>query len=679
MIQSPLESEYRHPDTDQTPEQKGFAKLFGGFSALITQLSAEIPLSPGRPPSVLFYGWIVLLLVISAGIRSLFWQDHAPEFSLRDTLSQNMALQYRREARRMLEEGTLLFPRSNPDSGDARMTVHPPGYSMVMAFCFKLFGEDDTPLRVIQLTSDAVSVVLVFLIAAELLPFGVALLAGLLMALSPHASYYAIKLSPDSLAVMPILLAVYLIIRASSNMQFGLLAAAGALLGISCWFRANALLLAPFLAIVAALLFQRGKRIRCAALLLAASVIIISPITIRNWIVYQHFIPVALPSGINLVQGIAELDTERRFGMPLLDPDVLKKDVEWNNRPEYGGNLWSPDGIDRDRTRFKRGLDVIRSHPIWYAGAMLRRALFMVSYNESRSRGWPFDTATVPPVLATPPFGRSILPLNASGESDRKLPPDVLLNGGRSLSDRAEASLVNNDTLQIIGAGSDFDDQFISGPISVRSNNNYQMNLRAIVKQGLGAAKVVSPDRRNVFASAIVPSEIQIREIESSKQRGNVFGDITPIVFASGDTEEVRLVFSDNGESPERPVVEITNVEIFERGMTPTLWTHIPRVIIRGIERNIYKTVLLLPLIVVGIGIMVIARRWRTILILLSVPLYYVVSHSPFSTEYRYVLAIHCFLFICGAVPLYCAGLVIGRTTRWFGASHFSRRVSDVG
>jgi hypothetical protein len=681
MIQSPLESEYRHLDTDQIPEQKAFAKRFGAFSALVTQLSGEISLSPRRPRSFLFYGWIVLLLVISAGIRCLFWQDHASEFSLRDTLSQNMALQYRREARRMLEERTLLFPQSNPDSGDARIIVHPPGYSIVMAFCFKLFGEDATPLRAIQLTSDAVSVVLVFLIAAELLPFGVAVLAGLLMALSPHASYYAIRLSPDSLAVMPILLAVYLIIRASSNMQFGFVAAAGALLGISCWFRANALLLAPFLAIVAAILFQRGKRMRCAALLLAASVIIISPITIRNWIVYQHFIPVAVPSGINLVQGIAELDTERRFGMPLLDPDVLKKDVEWNNRPEYGGNLWAPDGIERDRTRFKRGLEVIRSHSLWYTGAMLRRALFMVSYNESRTRGWPFDTATVPPVLATPPFGRSISTLNELGESDWNLPTDVLMNGGRTLSDRAEASLVSSGaTLQIIGTGSGFDDQFMSGPIPVRRNNNYQINLRAIVRLGLAAAKVVSPDSRNVLASTILPSETQIRETVLSRQRGNVFGDLTPIVFASGDTEEVRLVFSNNGESPERPVIEITNVEIFERGTTPTLWTHIPRVIIRGIERNTYKTVLLLPLISVGIGIMVFARRWRTILILLSVPFYYVVSHAPFSTEYRYVLAIHCFLFIFGAVAIYCAGLVIGRATRWLEASHrFLRRVTDAG
>src|SRR5262252_1815733 len=177
---------------------------FSGFDAQLYQT---------KPRRRLFFLSIAILLLLSAGVRFLFWQDLAPELSLRDTLSQNMALQYRREARRMLEDGTLLYPRNHPDT-DARMIVHPPGYSLVMALCFKLFGENDTPLRVLQLTADAVSAVLVMLIAAEFFPFAVALLAGLLMALSCHFSYYAIKLSPDSLAVLPILLAVYLVTKA---------------------------------------------------------------------------------------------------------------------------------------------------------------------------------------------------------------------------------------------------------------------------------------------------------------------------------------------------------------------------------------------------------------------------------------------------------------------------------
>jgi hypothetical protein len=627
-----------------------------------------------------FYLSIAILLLLSAGVRFLFWQDLAPELSLRDTLSQNMALQYRREARRILEDGTLLYPRNNPDT-DARMIVHPPGYSLVMALSFKMFGENDTPLRLLQLTADAISAVLVFIIAAELFPFAVALLAGLLMALSPHLSYYAIKLSPDSLAVLPILFAVYLVIKASATMQLRYAAAAGALLGISCWFRANALLLAPLLAIVAAIIFQRGKRIQCATLLLAASVIIISPVTIRNWVVYRYFIPVAVPAGINLVQGIAEYDKEQRFGMPLFDRDVLEKDVEWNNRPEYGGNLWAPDGIERDRTRFNRGLAVLRSNPLWYAGVMLRRAMFMVSFSESRYRGWPFDTATVPAVSATPPFAQSVLPVTEIEGNNLVIKPNVLLTGGKSLSERSEVSLINGeDTLRIIGQGIDFEDQFLSSPISVRRNINYQMNLKGMVKQGLGAVKVTSPDRRIVLSSAILPSEKAIRETESSKHPGSGATDLTPIVFASGDAEEVNLVFSDNGVSPERPVIEITKVELIERGTTPTLWTQVPRVIIRAIEKNIYKTDRLLPLITAGICLLAIARRWSTMLILLTVPIYYLVSHSPFSTEYRYVLAIHCFLFISAAVTIYCVGVAVANAAGYLrGARWFSRRVTDAG
>src|SRR5262249_7641979 len=151
--------------------------------------------------------------------------------------------------------------------------------------------------------------------------------------------------------------------------------------------------------------------------------------------------------------------------------------------------------------------------------------------------------------------------------------------------------------------------------------------------------KVIGPDKRIVLATAILPSEKAIREMESGKHPVIDEGELTQIVFASGDTDEVNLVFSNNGSSQEHAVIEITKAELFERGATPTLWTRAPRTIIRGIERNFYKTERLLPLIVVGIFLLAIARRGHTLLILLVVPAYYLVSHSPFSTEYRYVLA----------------------------------------
>ncbi|MEK6323700.1 MAG: glycosyltransferase family 39 protein [Acidobacteriota bacterium] len=603
------------------------------------------------------------------GVRLLYWQDNAVQMSIEDTLSRNMALQYRREARRILEQGTILFPREQVDPGDARMIIHPPGYSMVMAASFKLFGETETPLRVLQIICDAAAAVVVFFIAAELFPLAAAIIAALLMALSPHSAYYSLRLSPDSLAVLPILLAVYLIISTSRRPRLHTIAAAGVMLGLSCWLRANSLLLAPFLAIVIAMLFARGKRLRYSTVLVAAAAVVISPITIRNWVVYHHLIPVALPAGVNLVQGIAEFDKEGKFGMPLSDPDVLRTDVEWNSRPDYGGHMWTPDGIQRDRTRFARGLEVIRSHPLWYLGAMVRRATFMLSYNESRRRDWPFNTATVPLISTRPPFGHSISSVSGNKPIWSSAAAD-LISGGRALSAGAEVSLAaNGETLQIAGAGSEFEDQFVSAPISVRRNTDYLLTLPARIRQGQAAAKVIGADERVVLASASITTQGEPTG-KKAKRFATELAETAPapIRFASGDAAEVRLVLSNNGATSERPVVEVGKADLFELGPTPTLWTNYPRVIIRGIERNIFKTAFLLPLIIAGIALLAIARRGRALLTLLAVPVYYIVTHAPFSTEYRYILAIHCFLFVTGAVTLYCAGLLTGNVIgRWRG------------
>src|SRR6185295_2988652 len=136
-------------------------------------------------------------------------------------------------------------------------------------------------------------------------PLGVATIAGLLSALSPHLAYYSLSLSPETVAALPILLAVYFIIKAYKRPRLWLLAAAGVAIGLSCWLRANALLLAPFLLLAIPVLFERGKRLRYGAALVGVTILVIAPITIRNWVLYHHFIPLSLGAGITLIEGIA--------------------------------------------------------------------------------------------------------------------------------------------------------------------------------------------------------------------------------------------------------------------------------------------------------------------------------------------------------------------------------------
>jgi len=91
-------------------------------------------------------------------------------------------------------------------------------------------------------------------------------------------------------------------------------------------------------------------------------------------------------------------------------------------------------------------------------------------------------------------------------------------------------------------------------------------------------------------------------------------------------------------------------------GPTPYRWTRPARAVIRGSQKNLFQTNRMLALIIIGVALLALARRRSELLILLVVPVYYLLAQSFFHTEYRYILAIHYFLFVIAAVTLYAAG-----------------------
>jgi hypothetical protein len=496
------------------------------------------------------------------------------------------------------------------------------------------------------------------------------MIAGWLAALSPHFAFYSLWLSPDTLPVLPILAAVYFVIKASKRPRLTTVIAAGAMVGVSCWLRANALMLAPFLAVVVAILVGRGKRLRYGLALVAATVVVIAPITIRNWVLFHRFIPLSIAGGENLVVGIGDVDKQGRFGMPTSDADATLKDVEWHNRPDYANGLWSPDGIDRDQYRYGRGLKVIGAHPFWFAGVMIRRAAFMLNYNNSGRADWPFDTATVPivstePAIAHPAISPNDAPPFSSSSAAQ------LLAASEKLSEQADVSFaVDSQTLRIAGDASEFEDQFASAPIGVKSKTDYLLTLRINPEQGAIAVKVTSADRRITLALARLDSLTAERSLKRRMKRespGSAPDDaaqgemsVIQMAFASGERSTVRLVISNNGPASSLHVARVGQADLFELGATPYQWTRYPRAVVRGIQKKLFKTTAMLPLVIAGVMLMGLAGRGRALVVLLAVPAYYLGVQSALSTEYRYILAIHYFLFVMSAVALYCAGVAIG-------------------
>ncbi len=579
------------------------------------QLPSESPAKTWSPRVRLLIVCAVVFLT-SLGIRLLYFQDMRAEVLYTESLATTMIDRYEEEKQRMFNDGGLLFPSKTVDPSDARMLFHPPGHSILLA---AIYGKSTperyyTALRLLHVFCGALASVFIVLIAAQLLPLTVAVIAGLMASLSPHLAYHSLWLTPDSLCILPILAGVYLLIKARKHPRLLTVIAAGAMIGLSLWLRTNALLLAPFLALVIVSFFERGKRLRYAAAFVFAAAAVIAPITIRNWVVYHRFVPVTLGSGLLLVEGIAEYDKEGKFGMAVYDGQVCQLDAEWHGRRDYRHNPWFPDGIERDRARFDRGLQVMRSNPFWSLGMMSQRMAFMVRYNDFRSTPLPFRISRAPSVAWTPPFGHDGEAATESQPLFSFAPQDLMSD--QINSPKISASLQNGgQEIQVSGRGVTKEDLFISTPVPLKSHTDYILRVSARLERGDAVVQAKSVDLRLSFGEKALASGVDLP-------------------FASGDQTLARVVISGNAQEATDTSVNIGRMELIELGPTPYQWTRPFRAVTRAFQQNIFKTDYLRLLIVAGIILLGLARNRRVLLILLAVPVYYLVSHSPFGIDY---------------------------------------------
>ena len=638
-------------------------------------LNAAPQSRPNHAKQLIYAGCCAMVFAVALGVRTLHWNDAHVEIERGDTLLTELVRHYRYEAGRMVQQGRILFPTSQ-DRSDARLLVHPPGYAVLIAALDRERPSRDSypRLRLVQVICDALAAVVVFAIAAQLLPLAVGMIAGLLVAISPHLSHYSLWLSPDSLSVLPILIALYLVTRALRHPRLLSFVAAGVLVGLSCWLRSNALLLPVVLAAIIFLLFERGGRLKYSTAFAAAVLVVISPITIRNWIVFHSFIPLSLGAGITLIEGIADYDDQDRFGLPRDDTLAALKDAEWYGRDDYAKNLWVPDGVERDRARLARGLAVIRSNPGWFLTVMLKRAASMLRYNDSGTRGWAHYIASSPIVSAEPAFGGNP---SSPPQENHVWGNDAagLVAAARMVSSRASISPgQGSQPVRLEGDASIYGDQ-LAVPVPVKPHTDYVMILTMEVKQGRMAIKMTSSDRRFVLASAN-PNEsdpgLRRRLEKSAESDGTEISNlkVNEVPFATNNRTEVLMVLGNNDNTSEGTIAEISRLDLYEIGPTPNGWTNGPRVVIRGLQKNIFVTRHLVPAIAIGILILGFATGGRVLLLLLAAPVYYLVFQSMLHTEYRYILAIHYFLFILAAVPLYCVGLLVYRSLSSLRLTH---------
>jgi dolichyl-phosphate-mannose-protein mannosyltransferase len=340
-------------------------------------------LAIGKPISARAkFMFALLIFTLSYSTKCLHAVDLAPFiYTTREPLG-SLADYYDTRASSILKGEGLLGPYSE-DPRDTSSLARAPGYSIYLSAIYSVLGRDYFKVQLVQNALNSISPVLIFLISGLLLSWRSGVASGILAAVSHHLSYMSNWILPDSLTSILILTACYLILVGKRFIRYSywLYALSGAMIGLSACLRSNSLLLAPFLMLMLVVIAARRRQTaKQAALMSLVSFLVISPITISNYLRHGEFVPINIQLGLVMWEGIAVASGDR-FGAVVNDNEVAMQEAVIYNNPSYAADWSTPDGIRRDRDRIKKSLDIIAKHPIWYSGVMLDRMGEMLKYS----------------------------------------------------------------------------------------------------------------------------------------------------------------------------------------------------------------------------------------------------------------------------------------------------------
>jgi dolichyl-phosphate-mannose-protein mannosyltransferase len=612
----------------------------------LKQIKSPLKAVSVSPDAISKRTWLICLTIVCVafGVRLVQWQNN---FLTLDKNMTRLTARYKEEAQFLLAGDFTSFVKGSKTQADAMILTHPPGYPVVMAVIYKFSGNSDRALRLFQIGSDAVTAVLVFLIAARLVPRGAALIAALLAAVAPQLAFRSLLILPESLSALPLVAAIFLIVKAVEDRSVHKMLLAGGLIGVSCWLRANSLLLPVFVCATLPLLLPRGQRRRYAMAIVGGAVIVIAPITIRNVLVFRSFVPVALGTGLNLCQGIGDYDVEQRFGLSPTDDGTNQQEAQWAGRPDYATDLYRPDGIERERGRTARALSVIQSDPAWFAGTMARRMVMMLKYE-------PVSIVSAEPtvlhsleITRDTPVVWSPSPSELLSQSQVVGPTRVSLTQESDVALRFESDELANAI------------QLVTDPITVRPNFDYVLTIPVKIQQGRVSITVRPVGRSQILASAALPDSLE------RVPYTNALAPTVQMPFVSRNHDQVQLVIA-NVETPTpHAIVDIGRVELVELGPASFAWTRYPRMLVKTVQK-LFVARYFLPLTILGVVLLAVHRRKFALAVILVVPLYYLCSHAIIHFEYRYILPVHFFWFILVGLAVYWIGLTLMSLVGWF-------------
>jgi 4-amino-4-deoxy-L-arabinose transferase-like glycosyltransferase len=225
-----------------------------------------------------------------------------------------------------------------------------PGYPLVLAATYALFGDSKAPIRILQTASDLLSCLLLFGIGKKLFSEKVGFVAAAALALFPIQILYVSQLMTETLFTTILLLIIWLALREekeSQSVRNHLIL--GALIGVGTLIRPTML---PFPLLIFLWRWRGGipfkANLRSTALVVFALFLVISPWLIRNYAEF-HRISLTSNSGVNFWVG-NHSGASGAFSFPK------------ENNPLFAVE----DDFERSDLGMKLGIEFIESKPVEY-------------------------------------------------------------------------------------------------------------------------------------------------------------------------------------------------------------------------------------------------------------------------------------------------------------------------
>jgi Dolichyl-phosphate-mannose-protein mannosyltransferase len=180
----------------------------------------------------------------------------------------------------------------------------PWGYAYFLAPFYRLFGDRPWVPLLVQVALNATMPLLTFRVARQLFDDRVAVVAALLTGLVSFNTVYASTQSSDAVCNVLFLASVLVFISAQKTASLRMYAAAGALFGLAPQFRPNLILIPVLLAVFTVATAPSPIRaVRDAAILVAASALMLTPWMVRNHRLTGEILPTSTHGGVQLWYG----------------------------------------------------------------------------------------------------------------------------------------------------------------------------------------------------------------------------------------------------------------------------------------------------------------------------------------------------------------------------------------